>query len=294
MGARHRQLKEHCRVNTDTMQFTLSPMFKSQDGIGEFGVHVPGPPWILGHRGAPREAPENTLASLRRAIDLGLDGVEYDVHSCATGDALLIHDTTLERTTNGHGLVSDLSLVEAANLDAGGWFQRRFSGEPLPLLEEALELSGNRAGSWPQHMIELKVPHLVHEVARQLKALGRPMSVRLASFNRAVCLEARDAGLVPMLLAVGPPAARPRPHPPGPRPGRPTTPGPRAGATPWTRCSSAMRLRPGPCCGRASRRANGLLIPCWLYAIPIRTSNWPIRPSVLPWTALKRTNAHTC
>lgn len=177
-------------------------MFKSQDGIGEFGQAVPGPPWILGHRGAPREAPENTLVGLRRAIELGLDGVEYDVHACATGEALLIHDETLERTTNGHGLVSDLSLLEASTLDAGGWFKRSFAGEPLPLLEEALELSGNQAGTWPQHMIELKVPQLVHEVARQLSALRRPMSVRLASFSREVCLEARDAGLVPMLLAV--------------------------------------------------------------------------------------------
>ncbi|MEQ1892363.1 MAG: glycerophosphodiester phosphodiesterase, partial [Planctomycetota bacterium] len=62
---------------------------------GEHGELVPGPPWILGHRGAPREAPENTLSALRRALELGLDGVEYDVHACLSGEPILIHDETL-------------------------------------------------------------------------------------------------------------------------------------------------------------------------------------------------------
>ncbi len=169
---------------------------------GEHGEDVAGPPWILGHRGSPVEAPENTLVSLRRALELGLDGVEYDLHGCASGEPVLIHDETLDRTTDGRGLVADLTLPELAGIDAGGWFHRRFLGEPLPLLEEALVLEGNESGSFPQHMIELKDPHLVGEVARQLKELGRPLSVRLASFHRRVVLEARDLGLPAMLLTV--------------------------------------------------------------------------------------------
>jgi len=173
----------------------------SVEGIGEHGEHVSGPPWILGHRGSPIEAPENTLVSLRRAIDLGLDGVEYDLHACASGEPVLIHDETLDRTTDASGRVADLTLPELAGIDAGGWFQKRFAGEPLPLLEEALELPGNQAGRFPQHMIELKDPSLVGEVARQLSEVARPLSVRLASFHRRVCLEARDLGLPAMLLA---------------------------------------------------------------------------------------------
>ncbi len=178
-----------------------SDLYKAQEGVGEFGEKVPGPPWILGHRGAPREAPENTLASLRRAIDIGLDGVEYDLHACASGEAVLIHDETLDRTTNAKGPVALLTLPELAGIDAGSSFGREFAGEPLPLFEEALELPGNRAGAFPQHMIEIKDPRLVGEVARSLREFARPLSVRIASFHRKVCLEARDCGLSTMLLA---------------------------------------------------------------------------------------------
>jgi glycerophosphoryl diester phosphodiesterase len=174
--------------------------YAAEAGAGEFGERVPGPPWILGHRGAPREAPENTLAGLRRALDLGLDGVEYDLHALASGEAVLIHDETLDRTTSGKGPVAELTLPELAGIDAGSAFGKAFAGEPLPLLEEALDLPGNRAGAFPQHMIELKDPSLVGEVARALRALARPLSARIASFHRRVCLEARDCGLPTMLL----------------------------------------------------------------------------------------------
>jgi glycerophosphoryl diester phosphodiesterase len=160
---------------------------------------VAGPPWILGHRGAPRECPENTLISLRRALELGLDGVEYDLHACQSGEPVLIHDETLDRTTNRTGPVAQLSLTELVQVDAGAWFSPRFVGEPLPLFEEALELEGS--GGRAHHMIELKDPTLVAGVARGLARLARPLSVHVASFHRSVCLEARDAGLATMLLA---------------------------------------------------------------------------------------------
>jgi hypothetical protein len=172
-----------------------------EEGMGEYGEGVPGPPWILGHRGSPRDTPENTLVSLRRALDLGLDGVEYDVQGSVSGEPVLLHDDTLDRTTSLSGPVSLRTLPELAALDAGGWFHKRFVGEPLPLLEEALDLPGCEQGDFPQHMIELKDPALVGEVARQIGQLSRPLSVRLASFHRGVCVEARDLGLSSMLLA---------------------------------------------------------------------------------------------
>lgn len=167
--------------------------------LGEHGEGVPGPPWILGHRGAPREAPENTLASLRRALDLGLDGVEYDLHACQSGEPVLIHDETLDRTTDLSGPVAALPLSELVHADAGGWFASRFVGEPLPLLEEALELDGGTRSM--HHMIELKDPSLVAAVARALARLAHPVPFHIASFHRSVCLEARDANLPSMLLA---------------------------------------------------------------------------------------------
>lgn len=180
-------------------------MFQPQEGSTDELPPPPassGPPWILGHRGAPREAPENTLVSLRRALDLGCDGVEYDLHGCATGEAVLIHDATLERTTDHAGPVGELTLPELNGVDAGGWFHKRFRGEPLPLLEEALELDATESGEPALHMIELKDPELVGPVARRVAELAPRIAVRLASFDRRVCLEARDQGLAAMLLAV--------------------------------------------------------------------------------------------
>jgi glycerophosphoryl diester phosphodiesterase len=168
---------------------------------------VGGPPWVLGHRGAPREAPENTLSSLRRALELGLDGVEYDVQPLSTGEAVVLHDDTLERTTDHTGPVGELTLPELAGIDAGGWFHKRFRGEPLPLLQEALALPVAAGAAAPLHMIEVKDPLLVAEVARvvaEFRDANPPhgIAVRLASFERAACVEARERGLEAMLLAV--------------------------------------------------------------------------------------------
>lgn len=187
--------------------------------VGASGAHLPGPPWILGHRGAPREAPENTLAGLRRAMELGLDGVEYDLRACATGEPVLLHDADLARTTDGAGLLLDHSLPELFGVDAGSWFSRTYRGEPVPLFDEALEVvsgpsgpsgSSGRSGP-PWHMIELKERDLVEPVAEALAELGVGASgragasglrVRVASFDRRAVLAARDAGLPTMLLGV--------------------------------------------------------------------------------------------
>jgi glycerophosphoryl diester phosphodiesterase family protein len=177
-------------------------IYEGLDDAGAHGEDVLGPPWILGHRGTPREAPENTLAGLRRAVDVGLDGFEYDLRGCAGGDAVLLHDATLERTTDGEGRLAEHTLPELFRLDAGSWFARRFTGEPLPVFEEALEIAGDRAGGWPRHMIELKEPGLVKRVATKLGELGPGLDVRVASFQRDVVLAARDADLPCMLLAV--------------------------------------------------------------------------------------------
>ncbi len=167
----------------------------------EWGRRIGAPPWILGHRGAPREAPENTLSGLRRAADLGLDGFEYDLHACATGEAVLLHDETLDRTTDATGPLIRRALPELFGIDAGSWFDRRFRGEQLPLLEEALEVGGDPERGPPMHMIELKEHGLVSIVAERLREIGPTLPARVASFLREVVLEARDQGLSAMLLA---------------------------------------------------------------------------------------------
>ncbi len=164
---------------------------------------IGGPPWILGHTGAPLEAPENTLASLRRAVELGLDGVEYDVRACASGEAVLLHDARLDRTTSASGPLREATLPELHGVDAGSWFGRAFAGEPLPLLDEALPLLGREPGAPPMHVVEMKEPDLLGEVERAVRNHPR-LSVRVASARRDACVELRDRGLVPMLLVTRP------------------------------------------------------------------------------------------
>ena len=101
--------------------------------------HVALPP-VIGHRGAAGRAPENTLAALRRAHELGCAWVEFDVRLSGDGALVLCHDPTLERTTNGTGPVAAQPLAALRQLDAGGWFAPEFAGERVPTLAEALAL----------------------------------------------------------------------------------------------------------------------------------------------------------
>jgi glycerophosphoryl diester phosphodiesterase len=177
-------------------------LYADLDLEGTSGVGLAGPPWLLGHRGAPREAPENTLAALRRALAIGLDGVEYDVRAAKGGDLVLLHDATLDRTTDRKGALARCGLSELHGIDAGGWFAKRFVGEPVPLLDEALDLQPDTRRSRPIHMIELKEAGLEEELAARLAGVQERITVRVACFRRDVCLAARDAGLPAMLLAV--------------------------------------------------------------------------------------------
>ena len=93
---------------------------------------------VIGHRGAAARAPENTLAGLRKAHELGARWVEFDVMLTKDGVPVLIHDETLERTTSGRGRVADHTLAELRALDAGAWFAPAFAGERVPTLEEAI------------------------------------------------------------------------------------------------------------------------------------------------------------
>jgi glycerophosphoryl diester phosphodiesterase len=95
-------------------------------------------PPIIGHRGAAGHAPENTLVSIATAAALGATWVEFDVKLTRDGVAVLFHDDALERTTNGAGKVAEKTLAEIKALDAGSWYQKRFAGEAVPTLEEAM------------------------------------------------------------------------------------------------------------------------------------------------------------
>jgi glycerophosphoryl diester phosphodiesterase len=89
-------------------------------------------PKIIAHRGASDYAPENTLASLQKAAELGADWIEFDVMLTEDGEAIVFHDETLDRTTNGSGLVAETTYPQISTLDAGSWFSPAFAEEKVP------------------------------------------------------------------------------------------------------------------------------------------------------------------
>jgi glycerophosphoryl diester phosphodiesterase len=97
-------------------------------------------PAVIGHRGSAANAPENTLASLRYAGERGAKMVEFDAKLTGDGVVILMHDSLLDRTTNGHGPVAATPWAEIAALDAGSWFADSWRGVPVPTLESALGL----------------------------------------------------------------------------------------------------------------------------------------------------------
>jgi glycerophosphoryl diester phosphodiesterase len=99
-------------------------------------------PPVIGHRGAAAAAPENTLAGLRMAHQLGARWVEFDVRLSADGQCIVLHDDTIDRTTDGRGEAALLTFSSLRRHDAGAWFDARFAGERIPSFEEVIELLG--------------------------------------------------------------------------------------------------------------------------------------------------------
>jgi len=97
-------------------------------------------PIMISHRGAAGLAPENTLISIREAMNQGAQFIEVDVQRSADGVLVLMHDQTVNRTTDGRGAIGELTWGEISKLDAGGSFSSEFAGEPIPSLDSVLEL----------------------------------------------------------------------------------------------------------------------------------------------------------
>lgn len=125
----------------------------------------------IGHRGAKFYEPENTLRSFRKALELGVDAVELDVRRTKDGGLVVIHDAEVDRTTNGRGLVSKLTLKEIKRLDAG-------KGEKIPTLEEALDLLDEKV----KILIELKEEGVEEEVLKLARVKKLEKNVIIISF----------------------------------------------------------------------------------------------------------------
>jgi len=103
--------------------------------------HFPRP-ILFAHRGDSAHAPENTLPAFQQALQKGTDGVELDAKLTADGHVIVIHDSTVDRTTDGKGRVASFTLEAIRTLDAGKWFNEKFAGTKVPSLEEVFEIVG--------------------------------------------------------------------------------------------------------------------------------------------------------
>lgn len=143
------------------------------------------------HRGARRQAPENTLPAFTLAAELGADGIELDVHLSLDGVPVVIHDRRVDRTSDGSGPVGRRSLVELRRLDAGGWFAPEFAGTRIPTLYEVFE----EVGQWLLINIELKDSgpddRLAERVVDVVRRAGMTHRVMFSSFDLFVLRRAR-------------------------------------------------------------------------------------------------------
>jgi glycerophosphoryl diester phosphodiesterase len=165
-------------------------------------------PWRIGHRGACGHAPENTLLSMRKALEFGVDGFEFDIQLSKDGEAVVIHDDTLDRTTSGKGRVCDYTLAQLQRMDAG---QGRAAGETIPSLRDVLSLADKRC----RLLIELKAENATAPVAALIReavaggwsyeqllvcAFDHPQLVEMRALNPAILTCALLAG-IPVSLA---------------------------------------------------------------------------------------------
>lgn len=138
----------------------------------------------IGHRGACGHEPENTLRSFRKAMELGVDGVELDVHICASGEPVVIHDETLERTTNGTGLVALKQLSELKTFDAG-------QGERIPTLQEVIDLLNKKIRIFIELKDDNAVPPVVALIEQSVKKGWKYEQLTIIAFNHHLLLAAK-------------------------------------------------------------------------------------------------------
>ncbi len=153
-------------------------------------------PFVIGHRGSPRTAPENTLASFRQAARDGATWVEFDVSLTLDGRAVIFHDDDLDRTSDGTGPLAATSFDALRNLDAGSWFSADFAGEPVPTLEEALELFRDEGLAFnmeikPDRGREVETAEIALAIARDCWPADAPAPL-ISSFSRASVATAKE------------------------------------------------------------------------------------------------------
>ncbi len=142
---------------------------------------------VQAHRGASAVAPENTIAAFKAAADQGCKWIELDVALLKDGTAVVIHDVSIDRCSSSRGQLADLTAADLAGIDAGSWFSKTFSGEPLPTLESAIvslgELGLNANVEIKQHAHHTSLAQLTETVHDQLRKRAAHTQVMISSFD---------------------------------------------------------------------------------------------------------------
>ncbi|MBR4953910.1 MAG: glycerophosphodiester phosphodiesterase [Oscillospiraceae bacterium] len=148
---------------------------------------------IYGHRGASGYAPENTLEAFRLSMDMGADGFELDVHMSADGELVVIHDESVDRTTNGTGLVKDLTLAQLKQLDASAGMDE-YKGAKIPTLSEVFDLVRDT-----HHIVNVEIktdecfyPEIEEKCLALAKEKGVEDRIIYSSFNHFTLLRMRE------------------------------------------------------------------------------------------------------
>jgi glycerophosphoryl diester phosphodiesterase len=157
------------------------PANPDEIGVDENQMVEEKRPLVVAHRGASGAAPENTMAAFERAVEMGADMIELDVHATEDGHIVVIHDAVLNRTTRGdvRGSVVWFTLEEIKTLDAGSWKGTEFAGEEIPTLHEVLSAFKGRT----RVLIEIKGKNIEDKVVDVIRETGTEEDVVIQSFD---------------------------------------------------------------------------------------------------------------
>lgn len=156
----------------------------------------------IAHRGASGRglAPENTLAAFEKAIEIGVEAIEVDVHQTKDGEIVVCHDASLDRTTDTHGTIRNMTLAQIQHADAGVRFDAAFAGERIPTLREALSMMKGRTLA----LIEIKPEDITASVLEVIEEMEAKDEVVIQSFHREVVRQITEIGSdIPRALLIG-------------------------------------------------------------------------------------------
>jgi glycerophosphoryl diester phosphodiesterase len=142
---------------------------------------------IMAHRGGRKWAPENTMASFRKAVEFGCDSIELDIHKCKSGELVVIHDADVARTTDGAGAVPDLTFEQLEKFSAGSRFSPAFANERIPLLSDVLKMVDGKltvnieVKNWPR-----AYPGIDDDLIAMLKTYKYPDKIIISSFDHEI------------------------------------------------------------------------------------------------------------